>query len=272
MVLLTAFSPLALINFNLKVYSVSFETPLWLKEGTYAEYKFKSTAIEFTNFSYLDFDDGDATGIFRWECLDIRNNIATLNLTLTWGGDGTFKMDDHIIGSGFRVFKWSKIVYVDLQSNTLRFSNGTLIGPFLTWLPPRLEKGTTLEMFTNPNFWSGNYCITYVAGNVTSDSRAVTEIAHGPQKAFSVRWKIHFKLVIRNKTKTGETTCFYDYDWDTGLALTFDGGPFDPLFTPVFGMCHLGVMGLFPRLSATNIDLGPRVIAFSSWFCLIFCL
>ncbi len=64
--------------------------------------------------------------------------------------------------------------------------NGTIIGPHFLWLPPRLEKGTTLEVAVNSSFWFGDYCITRVTGEVISHGRVVRKIVQGPQKEFTV--------------------------------------------------------------------------------------
>jgi len=248
------------------VGSVVFEAPLWLEEGKYAKYMCKSSSVELTNFSSLGIDDGEATAIFYWECLSIEDNVARLNVTFLWSGNGTFKLVgayDHVIGTGFKVFKWSKHVYVDLQKNILMSLNGTLIGPFLMWLPPRLEKGTTLEMYVNTDRWFECYNINDFNGEVVSDNRVVGKIVNGPQRSFVVEWEINYKYIVANRTKNSVYSSLYLYDWDTGVALSCSM-ELDPLLM-IFGIREIGIQGLLPRISETNIDMGPRSFPIVSW-------
>ena len=268
--LFSTFLPLTLIGCVSGLEYVSFEAPLWLEEGKYAKYISKASRIELVNWTSLYIEDGEATAIFGWECLSVEGDVAKLNITLTWSGEGTFAMGgpyDRVIGTGFKVFKWSKLVYVDLQKNAFIFPNGTLIGPLLFWLPPRLEKGTTLEMYVNPNLWFGYYCITHVVGEVIFHGRVVSKIAQGSQKAFSVEWEVKFKMIVANRTQNGTGCPFYRYDLDTGIALACFM-EFDPVLL-LLGICDVGVEGLMPRIYDTNVDLGPRVLSIPSWFDLL---
>lgn len=265
--LFPTFLPLTMIGCVSGLEYVSFEAPLWLEEGKYAKYISKASRIELVNWTSLYIEDGEATAIFEWECLSVEGDVAKLNITLTWSGEGTFFMGgayERVIGTGFKVFKWSKLVYVDLQKNAFIFPNGTLIGPLLLWLPPRLEKGTTLEMYVNPNLWFGYYCITRVVGEVISHGRVVGKIAQGSQKAFSVEWKVKLKMIVANRTQNSTGSPFYRYDLDTGIALACFM-ELDPVLL-LLGIWDIGVQGLMPRIYDTNVDLGPRVLSTPSWF------
>lgn len=91
------------------VQSVEGSSPVWLKEGVYAEYEFNGSS-------------------FRWECVRLDGNKAELNVTYT-------------SASGNR--RWA-LFHVDAGTRDAAFPNGTRVGKTLFWLPANPKQDETI--------------------------------------------------------------------------------------------------------------------------------
>jgi hypothetical protein len=78
--------------------------------------------------------DGEKLFVFRWECLALSSQIATLNISV----------HDHPVGN--------ISVIVDIITNTraLFSLNGTLLGKACLWLPPNLKVGDRVVVGGKP--------------------------------------------------------------------------------------------------------------------------
>ncbi len=238
--LMFSFASLLLI-FSLTV----FKPPVWLEVGSFMEFRVKPEYITFTNLSYIDFES-EATLIYRWQCIDIEDNIAVLNVTL------------RIIEKGKGVI-FSKCIRinVNLYTNAITTQDGTFVGTLRFWLPPRLREETIIEMPINSSFWFENYSVDSFKGEVKSIE--VGSTPQGRQKVALISWEIHYnKSIGRNRTIIkGLWDPFEIYDWDTGLLITF---PTNDISLLLLGVANVYVVLLGPpNIYATNIDFGPAL-------------
>ena len=119
--LLAKFSPVFIL-FLIVISGIQLalsSSPTWLKEGVYVEYEFKSGDIRFLNGTWIS-DKFQAA--FRWECINIKGDIATLNVSVIFNGE-------------MQTIQLSTIVYVDRQNRNVTLLNGTDIGKTLLWTP-----------------------------------------------------------------------------------------------------------------------------------------
>jgi len=104
--------------------------PFWFERGVYAEYKFKTRVIIFLNRTCIFFPDETAEASYRWECIDLKGNLAEIEVTLL------FRIGDIDIRS------YATRLYVNIENRDVILLNGTLVGKTWLWLPanPKLHE------------------------------------------------------------------------------------------------------------------------------------
>jgi hypothetical protein len=193
-----------------------------MKVGTYAEYKLQSTGIVFLNMTFFDIN---ATATFRWECVDLNETLAKLNVSITFNGE---TQDIH----------FSTELYVNIVTREVILQNGTLIGKTRLWAPAYPEENETVFLWDNPP--------DRVVGKVKG-LRGTQGTPQGYQQVF---------IVEGNGTFMGRPTGFLMfYDLDTGI-MTSGTLWYEVTLLP-FGIAYPGTQGTI-SFTNTNIDLGPR--------------
>jgi hypothetical protein len=213
---------LCILSFTVVVVQSSRNlTQLWMKVGTYAEYKFQSTGPIFLNMTLFNIN---ATATFRWECVDLNETLAKLSLSITFAGE---PQDIH----------FSTELYVNIITREVILRNGTLIGKTRLWAPAFPEEKETVFLWDIPP--------DRVVGKV-SNLRGTQGTPQGYQQVF---------MVEGNGTFMGRLTSFIMfYDLDTGV-MTSGILWYEATLLP-FEIAHPGTMGTI-NFTDTNIDLGP---------------
>jgi hypothetical protein len=215
--------------------------PKWLKKGVYAEYTFTGGLLRFPgvtgDIDRIYFVDGT----FRWECVDLNETMATLNLTFS-------HTQTEMNGKPFVENKTVLLVeevYVDKVSRALYLRNGTLIGTTTFWLPANPSAGEEIVLWDVPP--------DKVSLTVSNLSQIQTRVLtpQGGQPAFKIekQGKINGKPVFFRGS----------YDFDTGIV-NQSGLEYEP-FMSALGIISFIIDGMM-ILSDTNIDLGPAINSF----------
>lgn len=228
--------------------------PSWMNEGTYVDYDFTPQAgysngvletsvdlsVSFLNGSRIRFRNVTSV-IFRWECTDLKENMATL--------DVSYSVTSDLASDNFYT---STSVDVDIATRRVSFQDGTLIGTTNFWLPSRPANGQEILLWDVPP--------EKVTANVRASEPNGEDIFTGqtlsePQRVFQ----------LQNMTGTMNGQVVNDstfwgggmYEYDTGLYVN---GPIflDSLFTAI-GIDNRE----FPIFVTTNIDMGPAKIVIS---------
>lgn len=136
--------------------------PVWLKEGVYVQYEFKSNRLSFLNGTNIKFP---FEGTLRWECIGLQGNIAQLILIFT--------LRERESQSPSRTLRLSSIVNVDTETQYVTLQNGTSIGKTRLWLPANPSEGEPIVI--------GNWTISKV-----SVDWANQDTPQGAQRVFTV--------------------------------------------------------------------------------------
>jgi len=106
------------------VYGVS---PIWFRKGVFARYEFSSSTFIFTNGTWFKHDGSEA--IFQWNCTDIKQGSAEINVSITFGQ-----------------YTLSTLVYVNLDDRNVTLPNGAYLGKTYLWLSATPPDGGKLEI------------------------------------------------------------------------------------------------------------------------------
>jgi len=206
---------------------ISQPPPVWMKKGSYAEYKFETRSVVFLNNTLLLFRDR-ASVIYRWECIEFNGTIAKLNVSITFS-----EKEKHVF--------LSTEVYVNTVNRDVFLTNGTLVGKTRLWGPVAPEKGETIVLWYNPP--------DRVIGNVIDIEGGWSWTPHGAQRIF---------IVEGNGTIRGQTISLTIlYDFDTGIMI--EGSLYYEATLLALSIIDPGRAGPM-QLINTNIDLGPKEI------------
>jgi hypothetical protein len=212
--------------------------PSWLKNGTYAEYSFVDGMI-FVSGVTEDFEKVRfVNGTFRWECVNLDENIATLNLSFEY-------IQTEINGKALEENKTVLLVedvYVDTVSRAVYLQNGTLLGTTTFWLPANPSTCDEIVLWDVPP----DRIIQTVSNLSEIQTRVRTP--QGSQYAFKIE---------KQGTING-TNVFFNglYDFDTGV-LDQNGLEREP-FVRALEISNIFWNGVM-HFSSTNIDLGPSI-------------
>lgn len=216
------FFVLATIIFVQSVPSLSAR-PTWLEVGTYAEYKFDSPGIIWRNSSLYPFD-GDAQVTWRWNCIELKDQRATLSISL------------NVTGANKNLFL-STEVFANTVTREISLQNGTQLGITHLWAPANPADGEQITL------WDVNG--DKIVGTV--DVRSWSQTPQGAQKTF---------IIKGNGTIEGHGAIIDNiYDYDTGV-MTDGYLPYEPTLFAL-DIETLLVNGLFSFVD-TNVDLGPK--------------
>ena len=230
----------------------SILAPSWMKEGTYVSYDLTPTGKSYTdgvldtsqdlplyfqNGTHIKFRNVTSV-IFRWECTDLKENMATL--------DVSYSVTSDLASDNFYT---STLVDVDVTNRRVSFQDGTLIGTTRFWLPSSPADGQEVTLWdVPPEKVTANVRAKQPNGEDLFTSATISE----PQRIF----------MFQNITGTmnGETVnegTFMGggmYEYDTGI---FVGGSIarESLFTAL-GISNMEI----PNYVTTNIDMGPAKI------------
>jgi hypothetical protein len=228
----------------------SMLAPSWMKEGTYVSYDFtphfighhdgvletsQSQTVFFLNGPPITYRNVTSV-IFRWECTDLKEDIATL--------DVSYSITSDLASDNFYT---STLVDVDIANRSVYFQDGTLIGTTNFWLPSSPAEGQEVTLWDVPP--------DKVTAMVRTKAPNGEDLFSGqtlpePQRIFG----------LQNITGTmnGEEVndgTFWGggiYDYDTGLYV---GAQIqrDSLFTAL-GINNQDI----PIYVTTNIGMGPE--------------
>jgi hypothetical protein len=215
---------------SISVFSYDFPVeapPSWLKVGTYVEYE-GGMPLEVVFLNGTEMGGKKEKFIFRWECLAMSSQVATLNLTL----DVPLRL--HI----------SKIINITTNTREILYPNGTVMGKACLWLPPNPKTGDLIVVSgKSPN-------------QVTAEVRTSGGSAHltcqGYQECY---WAHNVTMKREGNFDRMLVHVVADFDLDTGLLVAGYIG-----YTTTVNYLGLCEMGLIRLLRATNVDLGPRYL------------
>jgi hypothetical protein len=206
-----------------KAYITS-AAPLWFENGVYAEYRFDTSSIDFLNGTFLSFGDEKANAVYRWECIDLEDVMAEINVSII------FEKEDWDL-------KFSTMLNVNIENREVFLSNGTYVGKTSLWLPasPKLDDIVIL----------GGTPSTDILGRVTSISEGSMLTPKGFQLYFDVGGK-----GIKDGIGVDPAG---SWDLDTGVAIY-------PLLEGETTLLIFDITdpGDGTEFYATNIDLGPK--------------
>jgi hypothetical protein len=210
--------------------------PSWLKVGTYVEYEGDAFVIDFLNGT-MTFLGDDATGVFRWECIDLNENIAKLNVSLKAGDENSS-------------IYFSTEVNVDTISRDVFFLNGTLIGTTHLWIHANPEEGKEIVLWNLP------------PDRITAkaDRTAFYRTPQGVQKVIFLEGNGSISKEDNSidffGNGGGQMIIHAMFDLDTGVML-------HTILMNEATTFALGLDQLFAiELTKTNINLGPRELMF----------
>lgn len=216
--------------FSLPVFAfVTYDTHSWMKEGSFAEYSFKSAGLSL-NGTTLFFDKNYSV-VFRWECVEINCTLAKLSISFSINFEN---------GSNI----YSTNVYANIVNRTIFLQNGTSIGETRLWSVSNPKQ-------TEP--------ITLLASNYNINSSSI--IAYPEIEGFSSSpqgWQESYTLRGEGKIYGHNDSIIAIYDVDTGVMLDSVFLESDPVLRA------LGITATFRngelKFVATNMNLGPGSI------------
>lgn len=211
---------------TLTMQSTVNPSPIWLKDGVYAKYRFKSGGLFFLNDTFINFPH-QAQATFRWECVSVNGSVAELNVTITFMGKE-------------REVRLSTLVHVNVENRDVTLLNGTLIGKTYLWLPANPEEGQTVILAGKPP--------DEVVAKVSIGGSAKTP--QGYQRVFDFD-PTEVKVLNRSVLKHGI------FDLDSGVMI--QAGLRGEATLLALDIWDVGLKGTL-EFSATNIDLGPREV------------
>ena len=235
--------------------------PAWLSSGKYVEYKINARKVYYTSGLSVELVSGVLTARYRWECEGVSNRWAKISVEIDIKGRGTLTIRS-LNGTEQRPEfrdKSSVTILVNFATSIATLPNGTVVGPWLGWVPPRLQAGHTLYIHLEHELhYRYNNAPACFRGGITGTvkPKELTDTSYGTQETFDVVWAIpcYYRLV-GNETSEFKEYISVTYDFDTGLALD----PYGLFFVLLF-MGIEAAIGEY-RFSSlrTNIDLGPAV-------------
>jgi len=219
------FLSILLVLPNLSLQAQTFGPPIWLNKDTFAQYEFKSSAIFFLNKTTIPFEN-DASATLRWECTEMNDDLATLNVSISFTGE---KKSLFI----------SKEVDVNTTSRQVFLSNGTLIGTTRLWAKANPTDGEEIVVWDVPP--------DKIVGSVEIRGFWSSNTPQGAQKIYDIEGK---------GTINGKNALFDSaHEVDTGIMI--EGILSNEATLLALGIDTLGVNGQF-SFSDTNVDLGPK--------------
>ncbi|WNZ28344.1 MAG: hypothetical protein IAX21_06620 [Candidatus Bathyarchaeota archaeon] len=194
--------------------------PLWMQNGVYVEYAIKDPTVFFMNSTIQNFESG-IVATWKWECVALEANVATLNVSLHVDSERGFTISDDFL--------------VNVRTREVFFMNGTAIGATFLWAPANVIDGEELVL------WDA------LTEKVTANVRTsmTTKTLQGYQQMFI--------LMIDGRMCGINLVIARMYDHNTGILI---GGALEDEAILV-AMNIRRVSGSFSMI-ATNIDLGPR--------------
>ena len=199
-------------------------SPIWMNEGVFGQYEFKSSGIVFQNRTLIPFEP-DASATWRWECSGLDNDLATLNISLNFNAEN-------------RTLLFVKEVYVNTTSRQVFLSNGTLIGTTHLWAKANPVNGEEIVVWDAPP--------DKIVGVVENEG-----LWHNTPQGGQKIYKIGGTGTI-NGVNTYIRTI---HDVDTGIMIS--GIIDDEATLLALDIQSLLVNGEF-SFTNTNIDLGPK--------------
>lgn len=227
--------------------SSSILAPIWMEEGTYANYDLtpstsysngvpeKDITVFFLNGTIIKYRNV-TSAFFQWECVQLRGDMATLNVSYSITSD----LESYN-------FYTSALVDVNIASRGVYLQNGTLIGTTNLWLPSSPEEGQEVVLWDMPP--------ERVTANVTTSFNG-EELFSGQTPQGAQRY---FRLENIGGTMNGMEVGDAEfqgggYEYDTGLMLWGDL-TLEPMRTA------LGIqLYNFPLSMTTNVDMGPVLV------------
>jgi hypothetical protein len=128
-----------LVMFNACIFPVSSYdftaevSPPWLKVGTFVEYE--GWEVYFRFIDDREVWSSKEKFVFRWECIAMRGQVATLNITLYIPP---------------KTLESSKMIDVKANTREILDSNGTVLGKACLWLPPNPKEGDRIVVSGKP--------------------------------------------------------------------------------------------------------------------------
>lgn len=206
------------------IHAQSFNIPVWMEKGKYVQYEFDSAGIIFLNNTLFCFEN-DVSMTWRWECVEINNEIVKLNVTI------------YAIGEKTNLFI-SKELNVNTTSRNVFLNNGTLIGTTILWSKANPKDGE--EIFV----WDASP--DRIVG-VAQNNECYSSSPQGAQKIYN----------LEGKGSINGTNVFFDLFMDVDTGILVDGIIRRDATLLALGIDTIGVNGRF-MFTDTNIDLGPR--------------
>jgi hypothetical protein len=222
-ILLFFFLFYVLASQNISLQAQSSNTPIWMEKGTFVQYEFKSAGVIFLNNTLLPFEP-DASVTWRWECIELDDDVATLNVSIRFSGEES------------NLFI-SNEVYVNTTNRQLILSNGTLIGTTNLWAKANPTDGEEIVVWDIPP--------DRIFGVAKKTSWAYTP--QGAQKIYNLEGS----GIINDRNALFDSL----HDVDTGIMV--DGIINHEATLFALGIDSPGINGRF-SFTGTNIDLGPR--------------
>lgn len=190
------------------------------------QYEFKSPVVHFLNKTIIPFEN-DASVTWRWECTEINDDVATLNVSLKYIGET-------------RTVHLSKEVDVNTTSRQVFLSNGTLIGTTHLWVKSNPMDGEEIVVWDAPP--------DKIVGTVEIRGYWSSNTPQGAQKIYTIEGK---------GTINGQNALFNSgHEVDTGIMIDGIMNRHEATLLAL-EIDSLGVNGQF-SFTDTNIDLGPR--------------
>jgi len=212
-----------IVSQTISLQAQSFNTPIWMEKGTFVQYEFKSAGVIFLNNTLSPFEN-DASATWRWECIELDDDLATLNVSISF----TEEKKSLFI---------SKEVDVNTTNRQVMLSNGTLIGTTNLWAKANPTDGEEIVVWDTPP--------DRILGVAEKGGWSYTP--QGAQKIY---------ILEGAGTINGRNALFDSlHDIDTGIMI--DGIIHHEATLFALDIDSLGVNGRF-LFTDTNIDLGPR--------------
>ena len=211
------------------------DSPLWITQGTYMELSYYSG--ENLRIGFIDGKDyvGDKVTL-KWECLDLKNTLAKIELTLKlYSGDTVSK-------------EFSITTLVNISNRDVFSLDGNkYYGKTAFWLPTNVRDGEQVSF---------GYSNITIVGTIRKGNTNI-KTPYGYQKVFTAKLKTEKDTLVPYKGKEYNISLynFLEYDEDTGVLI-------GTLTSMGEGILYaLGVLITPPlRVNNTNIDLGPELI------------
>lgn len=200
-----------------------FDSPIWMKEGVFVQYEFKSGGIVFQNRTLIPFEP-DASVTWRWECTGLGNDLAKLKVSMN------FTVEN-------RTLLFVKEVDVNTTSRQVFLSNGALIGTTHLWAIANPTDGEEIIVWDAPP--------DRIVG--FAEIGGWSNTPQGAQKTYDIEGK---------GTIDGRSTMISSFhDIDTGIMISGLIANEATLFA--LDIDSPLVNGAF-SFTDTTIDLGPR--------------